>query len=443
MSLYVVDLFAGAGGFSLGAHAVTEHVAGVELDADACNTQIKAGMECAQVDVLQIPPENYSKPDPDDRLHLHASPPCQTFSTAGKGEGRSHVDLLATAAYQILTTGTHDLDLEHVVPGSTLVLEPAYWVHKLRPDTVSLEQVRAVKPVWDAFAAGLREIGYSAWSELLYSEQYGVPQTRVRAWLGASLHRDVAPPSATHSRFHVRSPEKFDADVLPWVSMADALSLNGSVGFPRLADGRESVSIDGTDYRARDLRQTEKPSFAVTEKARSWTHIMQGGAGGVGKPRPSSQPSPTMSAKGTATVTDDPEVHWHGDENVRLRMTKMENSAARPANNPASTIMFGKSSNDARWESPATTVQGDPRIWPRGHKINQSDIDRLGRQEAEARYGTRAGTMARRVTVEEAAVLQGFPADHPWQGSKTSQFRQVGNAVCPQVAVAVLNSVLS
>ena len=225
--------------------------------------------------------------------------------------------------------------------------------------------------------------------------------------------------------------------------MADALSLNGSVGFPRLADGRESVNIDGTDYRARDLRQTEKPSFAVTEKARSWTHIMQGGAGGVGRPRPSSHPSPTMSAKGTATVTNDPEVHWHGDENVRLRMTKMENSAARPANNPASTIMFGKSSNDAHWEAPATTVQGDPRIWPRGHKINQSDIDRLGKEEAEARYGKRAGTTARRVTVEEAAVLQGFPADHPWQGSKTSQFRQVGNAVNPQVALAVLNSVLS
>ena len=96
-----------------------------------------------------------------------------------------------------------------------------------------------------------------------------------------------------------------------------------------------------------------------------------------------------------------------------------------------------------RWETPATTIQGDSRIWPRGHKINQADIDRLGKEEAETRYGNRAGTTARRVTVEEAAVLQGFPADHPWQGTKTSQFRQVGNAVNPHVALAVLNSVLS
>ena len=49
---------------------------------------------------------------------------------------------------------------------------------------------------------------------------------------------------------------------------------------------------------------------------------------------------------------------------------------------------------------------------------------------------------ARRVTVEEAGILQGFPADFPWQGSKTSQFRQVGNAVNPAVAEAVLRSVL-
>lgn len=386
MSLYVVDLFAGAGGFSLGAHAVTEHVAGVELDADACDTQIKAGMECAQVDVLQIPPENYSKPDPEDRLHLHASPPCQTFSTAGKGEGRSHVDLLATAAYQILTTGAHDLDLEHVVPGSTLVLEPAYWVHKLRPDTVSLEQVRAVKPVWDAFAAGMREIGYSAWSELLYSEQYGVPQTRVRAWLGASLHRDVAPPSATHSRFHVRSPEKLDADVLPWVSMADALG-RGMTGRPYLtvAAGTAKGGQDPEMVGGSGARQ------AITNEidAGRWTHIMQGGVSGGGSPRPVTEPAPTMSAKGTGSVTDNPAAHYATQRR-------------------------------------AAKEQGTDRHAP-GHW-------------SEMRSKT---ANVRRVTVEEAAVLQGFPADHPWQGSKTSQFRQVGNAVNPQVALAVLNSVLS
>ncbi len=47
-----------------------------------------------------------------------------------------------------------------------------------------------------------------------------------------------------------------------------------------------------------------------------------------------------------------------------------------------------------------------------------------------------------KITVQEAGVLQGFPRDYPWQGSRSAQFLMAGNAVPVQMAKAVLGVVL-
>lgn len=49
----------------------------------------------------------------------------------------------------------------------------------------------------------------------------------------------------------------------------------------------------------------------------------------------------------------------------------------------------------------------------------------------------------RRLTVEECATLQDFPAGHPFQGTKTARYRQVGNAVPPKLAEVVGRAILA
>jgi len=47
----------------------------------------------------------------------------------------------------------------------------------------------------------------------------------------------------------------------------------------------------------------------------------------------------------------------------------------------------------------------------------------------------------RRLTVQEAAALQTFPPEWRFSGSRVAQYRQIGNAVPPNLAEAVGNSV--
>jgi len=51
------------------------------------------------------------------------------------------------------------------------------------------------------------------------------------------------------------------------------------------------------------------------------------------------------------------------------------------------------------------------------------------------------GAGIRRLTPAECAILQDFPADHPWRGAKTSIYAQIGNAVPPTLARVMCEAV--
>jgi DNA (cytosine-5)-methyltransferase 1 len=58
----------------------------------------------------------------------------------------------------------------------------------------------------------------------------------------------------------------------------------------------------------------------------------------------------------------------------------------------------------------------------------------------KARSWTREDQPGHALTAAEAGVLQGFPRDYPWQGSRSSQFLQIADAVSPLMGAAVLGA---
>jgi DNA (cytosine-5)-methyltransferase 1 len=318
---------------------------------------------------------------------LIASPPCQTFSVAGKGAGRQALDevlrLIAERAYlrveDLRAFGDRHDDR------TALVLTPLAYVAKHRPQWVLLEQVPAVLPVWEACGDEMRGMGYSVWTGVLNAEQYGVPQTRRRAVLIAHADRDVAPPTPTHSRYYSREPKRLDPGVLPWVSMAEAL------GWAENATVRSAQSV-ASEGRAE--RPGGVPGFTVTQTT---SRVMRSNYGTGGDPaargeRAMDQPSATVTSKVDRNM-------W-----------------SRPTGEP---IQLDPS-------RPATTVAGDPRLSSRQHH-----------------YHGEQNSTSTRVTIDEAALLQSFPPGFTFEGGKGRQFLQVGNAIPPLLARALIESVVS
>jgi DNA (cytosine-5)-methyltransferase 1 len=373
----IVDLFAGPGGWDVAARDLGLDPIGLELDAVACATRHAAGLKTAQTNVAVIDPQTLSSFW--SVSGLLASPPCQAFSTAGSRKGRKDIPCLESCAHGLVRGYDWRAGYDWADPRSPLVLEPLRWALALKPEWMCWEQVPPVLPFWELCARILGECGYYVWTGLLHAEQFGVPQTRKRAFLIASRVGPVAPPAPTHSRYYPRDKARLDTGVEKWVSMAEALGWYGD------AHMRSNYGTGG-DASARGERSLDDPAATVTSKAGRCKWLLINNA--------------------------------------------QKNAAVRGTDEPAPTITAGHDSGGRCWvhERPATTVACDPRISAPGrHDPNESGSQQRG---------------AIRVTVEQAAVLQSFPADYPWQGSRTKQFEQVGNAVPPGLARPVIQAAL-
>lgn len=429
MSL-VIEGFAGPGGWSEGLKLAgfTGTAVGIEWDWSACKTAKAAGHLRVQADVATYPLEHLAgKVD-----GLIQSPPCQAWSMAGDRKGE--VDRPAVfARIATFANGREPEVHEWADERSFLTAEPMRYAVALRPRWIALEQVPAVLPLWQYMGELLRGMGYKVWTGVLSAEEYGVPQTRKRAILVARNDGlSVGPPEPTHQPYRAgqeaRSAPDLFGDPLPLpVSMADALGWN------------ETATVEYQRGKGMAERHGERPHRPAPAPAPAPT--IRAGSGGVGTNllvHDVVLQSAARTKKQDGTLPRSVEhpamtiAFGHADMQWSMRNGNQQNACERRACErracePAGTLFFGERTNAVDWVHTrlATTVCGDARIAPPGHR------DREGgeRQFAED---------TRRVTVQEAAVLQSFRPDYPWFGTKSQQYQQVGNAVPPLLAAAVL-----
>jgi len=409
----IVDTFAGPGGWSEGLKLLgRSDEVGLEWDAPACATAYAAGHARIRADVATYPTEPFA----DVEGHI-ASPPCQAWSMAGKRKGEADRANCHTLADRMADGDDSTSWTSWEDPRSPLVCQPVRWVRDLRPRWVALEEVPAVASLWEHFARIFRSWGYSVWTGDLCAADYGVPQTRTRRILMASRTRVVQPPPPTHAQYPQDGADLFGGQLDGWVSMATALGW----GFDR--EPSCTVTGGGTDAGGAE-------PFGNAGYRERLARFVSAGVTGQGRPKdPLTQPADTPAGKGTA--------YW-------IRMGNQTGATVRHITEPAPTILTSTTSDYYRrpvdqasptltsnvrswaWERPATTVVGSycpDVISPPGYRTTVS------RQNAEGGV---------RVTVAEAGILQSFPPDYPWQGSRTAQYSQCGNAIPPVLAAHIL-----
>ncbi len=233
-SVTCVDLFCGAGGFSLGfTNAGFTILAAADKNESALKTY-ESNFDhpnIVNVDLSSISPSKFCKKtsiNPNNVDVVIGGPPCKGFSIAGKMDPND--------------------------PRNFLIGNYINLVEYLDPSVVVMENVTGILYMSDGeykrrIISGFRELGYEVSNQpvILTAADYGVPQLRDRVFFIASKEGIIKPPTPTHKTNDKITSKKLEGHI----SVKDAIH-----DLSYLGSGEESSDYKlqtTTDYQ-REMR---------------------------------------------------------------------------------------------------------------------------------------------------------------------------------------------
>ena len=419
----IVDLCAGPGGWDIGADMIgLPDPVGLEIDDAACATRAAAGLRTVRVDIARFPVTQLA----GKVWGTVGSPPCITFSGAGSRAGTFITDMLAELIRDQFA-GRHTMAAHRRAMARALLASGWLDGPPPRPDAGEWRKRRQAQLLKHLQAR--RDMTHAGRLRALYSRPRGYhtrAERQERIWAAVRSAALVAEPA----RYIAACWPEWVAleqvpEVLPlWEVYATELRQRGYhawCGILNAADygvpqtRRRAILIASRTRRVGRPPATHyDPRNGMALFGEPWVSMadaLQFGATDV--------PAPSVTAGGTRTGGAEPFGHRSRD------MLAAELAAGRWMGGQA-TVLAERPRPAWTETRPATTVLGEARIGRPGHK---------GRERGGESMFAVGST---RVTVAQAARLQSFPPDHPWRGTVTAQFGQVGNAVPPLLAAHVL-----
>ena len=235
-----IDLFAGAGGLSLGAKAGRADVRlSVDNDPMSCETlrlnqRIHRG-SVLEADVAELTGEGLREAaglSDDDPLLVVGGPPCQPFSKAAywTDEGKE-ARYRRKRARGIKSRRPPPPSFVRPDGRRTLVQEFLRLVIESDADAFVFENVRSIthprhRPILNGLVAAAEEAGYASETAVVNAANYGIPQLRQRVFVLGSRHGQPYAPYETHA-----DPRKGDSVFPPYTTAGSVLEPFGGEEF--------------------------------------------------------------------------------------------------------------------------------------------------------------------------------------------------------------------